>query len=142
MLSTGAGVAVWTISGEPLAAPATLAAGLLIDADHLLDQAWRFYLRRRPAALLVLHAWEWLAALLVASILLSFPWWMAAISVGYSLHLLTDQAFNHTRPWGYSLLYMAWHRFEVERFSTGWRLDRPGEALRKELGLTRDAGGD
>ena len=137
MLSVGVGVVVWGISKEPLAVPVAIAGGVLIDADHLLDQVWHFYMHRRPAALVVLHAWEWLAVLLAACVWLSFPWWLVAVTIGYAGHLATDQRFNSVRRMGYFIIHRAYHAFDVDQFSLEWRLDPPLESLIKELRVIR-----
>ncbi|MDP6455755.1 MAG: hypothetical protein QF898_20935, partial [SAR202 cluster bacterium] len=60
LFSTGAGTAIWAVTGEILAVPLTFATGTLVDGDHLPDQIWHFYLKGRPRVFLALHAWEWL----------------------------------------------------------------------------------
>ena len=137
MLSAGVGAVVWGITKEPLAVPVAVAGGVLIDADHLLDQIWYFYLHRRPAALLVLHGWEWLAGLVLGCILLSFPWWLVAATAGYAGHLVTDQVFNSVYRMGYFITYRAYHAFDVDRFTSEWRMAPPLESLIEELGIIR-----
>jgi hypothetical protein len=137
MLSAGLGAAVWGVTGEPLAVPLAVASGVLVDADHLLDQTWYFYLHRRPAALLVLHAWEWLTALVAACLWLWFPWWLVAVTVGYAGHLATDQRFNHVYRKGYFITYRAYHGYNIDRLTPDWRLEPPLEALAKELAVLR-----
>ena len=117
--------------------PAAIAGGVLIDADHLLDQVWYFYLHKRPAAILVLHAWEWLAVLVAASAWLSFPPLLMAATVGYAGHLATDQRFNSVHKMGYFFSYRARHGFDPDRLTTEWRLDPPFESFIKELGVIR-----
>ncbi len=141
VLSAGVGGAVWAATGEVRAVPVAVAAGVLIDGDHLADQVWYFYMHRRPAAILALHGWEWLAVLALASAALSFRWWIVAATLGYGSHILTDQFFNGVYRWGYSLAYRAYHRFRVEQFSSRWRLERPVDALIRELRLGRRDGG-
>lgn len=137
MLSAGVGAVVWGISKEPLAVPLAVAGGVLIDADHLLDQVWYFYLHKRPAAILVLHAWEWLAGMLAVCVWLSFPWWLVALTIGYAGHLATDQRFNDVYRMGYFITYRTYHGFSVDRFMPEWRLAPPLESLIDELKVIR-----
>jgi hypothetical protein len=137
MLSVGVGAAVWGVTKEPLAVPVAVAGGVLIDIDHLLDQVWYFYLHKRPAALLVLHAWEWLILLAVATVWLSFPWWLVAVTAGYAGHMATDQRFNLVYRMGYFITYRAYHRFDVDSLTPDWRLDPPLESFIQELRAIR-----
>ncbi|MCH2318002.1 MAG: hypothetical protein MK524_16790 [SAR202 cluster bacterium] len=142
LLATGTGAAIWALSGELLAVPLTFATGVLVDADHLPDQIWHFYLKRRPRRFIVLHAWEWLVALSVATVILSFPWWMVAVTLGYATHILTDHHLNMPHRWGYFLTYRAYHRFRIERISPDWRIEDPLQALLRELRIRKDHGDD
>ena len=135
-------MAIWALSGELLAVPLTFASGVLVDADHLPDQIWHFYLKRRPRGFIVLHAWEWLAALSAATMILSFPWWMVTVTIGYATHILTDHHFNMPHRWAYFLTYRAYHRFRIERISPDWRIKDPLQALLRELRIRKDHGDD
>ncbi len=137
VLSAAVGGVAWGVTGEPWAVPVAVGAGVLIDADHLVDQVWLFYMHRRPEAILALHGWEWLAALGIVSAALSFPWWMVAATLGYGSHILSDQMFNGVHRLAYSMIYRVRHRFRVERFSDRWRLERPVDAFINELRLGR-----
>ena len=54
----GIGTGVWVFTGSPLALPAAVGAGVLIDADHALDY-YNWYVRRDTRFLfLPLHALE------------------------------------------------------------------------------------
>ena len=137
MLSAAAGVVVWGITKEPLAVPLAVAAGVLVDGDHLLDQFWHFYLHKKPAALVVLHAWEWLAVLVAVCVWLSFPWWLVAVTVGYAGHLATDQRYNGVYTMGYFIIHRAYHAFDIDQFSRAWRLNPPIESFIDELRFIR-----
>jgi hypothetical protein len=137
VLSVAVGAAVWGVTKETLALPLAVASGVLVDADHLLDQYWHLYLHKRPAALVVLHAWEWLAGLVAVCVWMSFPWWLVAVTVGYSGHLIADQLFNQVYGLGYSIIHRAYHAFDTDRFSRKWRLDPPVESLVSELRFIR-----
>lgn len=138
LLATGTGVAIWASTGEPMAVPLTFATGVLVDGDHLPDQIWHFYMKRRPRALLALHAWEWLMGLAIATVLLSFPWWMVAVTVGYATHIATDHHFNMPNRWGYFILFRAYHRFRIERISPDWTLKDPVHEILRELRIRKD----
>lgn len=96
-------------------------------------------MKRRPLGVLALHAWEWLIGLAVATILLSFPWWMVAVTVGYATHIVTDNHFNTPNRWGYFILFRAYHRFRIERISPDWRLEDPVHALLREFRVRKDS---
>jgi hypothetical protein len=89
--------------------------GVLIDLDHLpdywiekgftlsLNELNRYFGGRDAKRLfLVLHAWEWNAALWVAWAGLGLPWWVAGLAAGHLTHLALDQRHNLLQPWAYS----------------------------------------
>ena len=124
---------MWAATGEPLALPATLGAGVLVDLDHSPDMWWTLALRRRPIAAFVLHGWELLAGLIVFGVWAGFPWWLVAVVVGYGGHMITDQMFNRGGILSYSFLYRARHGFQLGRLEPGWNFDDSMETLRAEL---------
>ena len=132
-LSSAAGGAVWAATGEAWALPVTVATGVLVDADHTPDLWWAFALKLRPVAIVALHGWEWLAALIVLGVWTQFSWWLVAVIVGYGLHLVTDHLFNNGNLLSYSLIYRARHRFIKEKVSPRWDSERTHETLSQEL---------
>ena len=132
-ISLAAGGAVWGATGEPLALPAAVAAGVLVDVDHAPDLWWSLALRRTPVATLALHAWEWVTALTVVGIWTRFPWWLVAVLVGYSLHVITDHIANKGERWTYSILYRARHRFQIAKLAPRWRFEHTQRVLQQEL---------
>ena len=132
-LSTAAGGAVWAATGEPWAFPATIATGVLIDVDHSPDLWWTFALRRQPVATFLLHSWEWLAGLVVLGIWAGFPWWLAAVLVGYSLHVITDYLFNGRGLRSYFLIYRAINWFQAEKLFPGLDHSQAYGVLQKEV---------
>ena len=142
ILATGTGIAIWAATGEPAAIPLTFATGVLVDGDHLPDQIWHFYMKGRPLGILALHAWEWLIGLAVVTVLLSSPWWMVAVTLGYATHIVTDHHFNGPNRWGYFILFRAYHRFRIERISPHWRLKHPVHALLREFRIRKDSDDD
>ena len=139
-LATGAGLATWLGTGEPLALPVAVGAGVLVDGDHLPDMVSHFYLGRRPTVTFILHAWEWLLILTVVSVWLGFPWWSVAALVGYGSHVVTDSLFNGGKLPAYSIVYRAYHRFDPARIGPDWRLGHPVTELLRELHLGRRGG--
>ena len=123
---------MWAVTGEPAAVPLTTAAGVLVDVDHILDVWWTFGLRRRPITTLLLHAWEWLAALVLLGAWSGFPWWLLAMTIGYSLHVVTDLIFNEGHPWTYSLIYRARYGFHATRLNPEWSFDHAYAQLQRE----------
>ena len=132
-LSCAAGGALWVTTGEPLALPIAVGAGVLIDVDHGPDLWWALALQRKPTATFVFHAWEWLAGILTFGLTGAFSWWLSAIIVGYGLHLVSDQAVNKGRIWSYSILYRGVHRFQTTSLAPQWDFHSTYNVLRKEL---------
>lgn len=126
-LSAAASAALYLASGDPWAAAAFSVAGVLVDADHVLDY-WRetgFNLRRRafldffavgrPHKLLIpLHGWEWPLALAVVGAAVGAPAWVFAASAGWLLHLGLDQRYNPLGPLSYLFFYRWSVGFEGE----------------------------
>ena len=132
-LSTVVGGAVWAATGQPLALPITIGAGVLVDVDHGPDLWWHFALGREPTATFVLHSWELLTGLAVFGLWAGFPWWLMAVLLGYGLHISTDHVFNPGRLLSYSLVYRAYHRFKVARLAPDWDFDHAYGILRAEV---------
>ena len=114
-ISLGIGTAVWAASGEPLAVPVAIAAGVLNDGDHLIDYYLWFKKRDVRRLYLVLHTWELSAVGLVALAFWSHPLLLAAI-LAHLAHLVADYVNNRPKSiLTYSLLYRAVLRFERDR---------------------------
>ena len=114
-VSAAVGGVAWAATGEPAAFAASMAVGVLIDVDHLLD-FYNWYRRRdRRHLLVLLHAWEYSLAGLVALLAgLTDPLLVGAL-LGHAAHLAGDQVANPVRPMGYFLLYRLRHRFLRDR---------------------------
>ncbi|MFW6174599.1 MAG: hypothetical protein ACOC5K_02370 [Chloroflexota bacterium] len=113
--SSAVGAGVWVGAGEPLALPAAVAAGVLPDADHLLDYYFRFIRRDRRFLFLPLHGWEYLAALALAYALLAPTPWMLAVVLGYATQIVGDQLVNDVRWHTYFITARAWRGFRIAR---------------------------
>ncbi len=98
---------MWAATGEPLAVPAALATGVLVDADHAID-FYRWYVKRDLRYLwLPLHGWELsIAALVIVAVLGWHPIAVAAV-LGHLGHLTADQLANPVRPFTYLIGYRA-----------------------------------
>jgi hypothetical protein len=134
-LSTGVGGVVWAASGEPLAIPIAIAAGVLIDVDHAPDLWSSLVLRRSPTVIYPLHAWEWVAMLIAYGAWVGYPWWLAALIAAFGLHVATDQIFNRAGPWTYFFFYRARHGFRVAKVAPHWRVENTMQALQQEMPL-------
>lgn len=131
LILSGAGsAAIFTGGGGWEAAVAFSATGVFIDLDHLVDY-WRetgfntdvprfmnYFSTRQPRHLLLfLHAWELIAAALIACLLMATPpGWMIWGMAGWFLHLLLDQKYNHLHKFTYFFFYRLRHGFKTEAF--------------------------
>lgn len=98
-LSTAAGGLVWAVTGEPVAVPVAIAAGVLPDIDHLLDYYVKYVRRDGRFQFLLLHGWEYLVAgLAVYLFWLQEPWLLAAVA-GYATQIAGDQVSHDTARW-------------------------------------------
>jgi hypothetical protein len=107
-----------------------LAAGVLVDLDHLVDLAVSRRAGRPAYVILPLHAWEWVCGLLARRSRVTL-----GLAGGLATHLALDQlnpAIRH--PLFYWLTVRAAHRFRAreplvarERFRKGakWMLEGP-----------------
>ena len=58
IISLVAGGSVWAATGSPWALPAALAAGVLVDSDHLVDYAELALTMKRRHFFVPLHGYE------------------------------------------------------------------------------------
>ena len=110
------GIGVYQASGSWESGVATVAAGVLPDADHLLDY-YNWLVRRQPHHMFYLfHGWEYLGLFLVVAALLSWPALVMGITLGYASHILGDYLTHQRHAASYSLLYRARHGFRSRSF--------------------------
>jgi hypothetical protein len=102
-LSSAVGVATWASTGEVVAIPAALIAGVLPDVDHLLDYYLWWIKGERRFLILFLHGWEYLLLGAVIYLLWVDNIWMLATVLGYASQIGADQLFN--RP--------QWHTYLI-----------------------------
>ena len=115
LISAAIGGLAWWRTGDPATGAAALAAGILADADHVADYAY-YRWRGEHRLILPLHGYE--HALTGAGLALAFGSHLMGVAViSYLIHLLADQLENHTHRFGYSFLFRAWHRFQIEEIS-------------------------
>jgi len=135
-LSLLAGIIVYKIWGNKLVSfIAAIAAGFLIDADHLFDYllafGWKFslmdFLMGRQFLVsdklyLPLHGWEYVIVLMIIVIVFKNKIFRSvALALGLSLflHLAADTFWNHGLMFkSYSIIYRARNDFETERLVT------------------------
>ena len=131
--SLAIGLAGWWLSGDPLCLAAALAAGWLIDADHLVDFAWYLhhagksadwgllksggYFKRNGKVMVPLHAWEITLALTAMSLVSQASFWpWASAAMAHGIHLWQDQTAYRVRRYGYWLTSRLGGRFSHNGF--------------------------
>ena len=111
LVSGTLGVWVYQASGSWESGVATVAAGVLPDADHILDH-YNWFVRWRPGHMFyLLHGWEYIGLFLVVAALLSWPALVIGVTLGYASHVVGDYLAHHRHASWYSLLYRARHGF-------------------------------
>ncbi|MCX5716069.1 MAG: hypothetical protein NTV07_04305 [Candidatus Omnitrophica bacterium] len=128
VISSGiVGSTVYLITGSPAGAIASVAAGILIDTDHIIDYYlnFGFSLNLRKIYLVInsyklnkiyifLHSFELLAAFWLVTFLIPLSMVYFAIGVGLTLHILLDQICNPVMPRAYFLTYRIAHGFKKD----------------------------
>ena len=110
------GAAAWWQMQTPTAMGAALVGGVLPDLDHAVDYAY-YHWRGTHRLILPLHGYEYAVIAGVTALLRKEPL-LGIAAASYLLHVFADQAENRTKVLGYSLLYRAVQRFQLERIST------------------------
>ena len=116
VVSLGIGAGVWGATGSALAVPASMATGVLIDADHVLDSYITYVKKDRRRVFVLFHAWEY--AILGLAMVIGV--WQHSVLLagvlGYLGHLVGDQIANRpTHPLAYSIIYRMRSGFERSR---------------------------
>ena len=124
--AVGLGVAAATQS--PWAVVTALGSGVLVDADHAIDYYRWFVLRKRERVFYLLHAWEYLPLLVLASAISGWNPLLLGATAGYLSHLVADQWANKAYTFTYSIIYRAAHGFNMQKVSP-WRIDGSYENL-------------
>jgi hypothetical protein len=109
-LVVGVGFALARRDARPLIA--ALAAGVLVDLDHLADYALHRTRAGERYVLVPLHGWELLVLLVPLDRRLRTG---GALTGAYLAHLALDQVTNTLRsPWSYFILYRLAHGFRAD----------------------------
>ena len=92
--------------------PAAVAAGVLIDSDHVLDY-YRWYVNTdRRQVFVLFHGWEYAIAGAALGLTLAYHPLLLAALLGYVGHLVGDQLANKPiHPLAYSIGYRAYRGF-------------------------------
>jgi hypothetical protein len=131
--SVAIGAIGWWLSGDPLCLLVALAAGWMIDADHLVDFGW--YLKRadKPVSFellktggyfkingkvfVPLHSWEiTITLMLLAAVISDAEYLLLTASIAHGLHLIQDQFLYRVRPLGYLFISRIKSGFTVNNF--------------------------
>ena len=116
LLSAAVGVTGWWVTGEPAMVGAALIGGVLPDVDHLVDYLY-YYRYKEHRLILLFHGYEYVIG--GAAIALAASNSILGLAIAsYLLHLLADQLENRTHWGAYSVLFRAWHQFQLESLST------------------------
>lgn len=131
--SMAIGLAGWWLSGDYGCLLASLVAGWMIDADHLVD--FFYYVHRAGKAadyslvktgkyfklngkvIVPLHAWEiTLTMFLLALLLPAAQAILFCAALAHGAHLLQDQLMYRVRPYGYWLMSRLHEHFVHDGF--------------------------
>ena len=122
----------WFISDNFYCVPSELTAGWLMDLDRLHDFLLHSirskkinlsfigageYFKINNAVIILLHAWEITALLLILGMLMpSYRAPLLAAAIAHGAHLLQDQCSYRVRILGYSLISPIKHKFSYQSF--------------------------
>ena len=125
MLSAAVSGVVYAASRSWPATLSSLAVGILLDGDHVLDYLREYgfrlnlrelfhasYERTFKRTFLVLHAWEWTPLVIAAVWWSGANPWLAGAAIGWFQHLLADQLVNTPNKWAYSIIWRWRHGFD------------------------------
>ena len=114
VISAGLGAAVWGATQSVPAAVTTLAVGVLMDGDHLVELYYWYAKEDRRGFYVLLHGWEYFAILvLLYSLVFTHPV-LLGVLVGYGGHVIVDSLSNRIHPLGYFLTFRIVRRFDIQ----------------------------
>jgi hypothetical protein len=114
VLGAAAGGVAWATGGSPWSVLIGTAAGVLPDADHLLD-FYNWYIRgNRKKWLLLFHGWEYLVLMVIAYFAIGTPSWLLAVILGYATQIGADQIANPSYWHTYSITSRMMKKFNRE----------------------------
>ena len=127
VVSLGIGTGVWAATGSLPAVPAAVAAGVLVDSDHVLDYFQWYVKKDLRRVFVLLHGWEYgIAGLALVFAVKYNPVLLGAV-LGYLGHLTGDHLANKPdHPLSYSIVYRVYRGFNRGR------LFQEGEATLSE----------
>ena len=128
LISAGLGAIIWGFTRSIPAAATTVAVGVLMDVDHLLDYFMWFWKEDTRHLWLILHGYEIAVPMFLASWLSGWNPIILAAFVGHLTHMVTDQLTNNPLPLTYFLTF---------RISRGFRA-REVSKVKKESDLYRE----
>ena len=138
VLGAAAGGVVWATGGSPISVLIGIAAGVLPDADHLVD-FYNWYIRRnRTKWLLLLHAREYLAIMIAIYVFIGYPTWLLAVILGYATQIGADLIANPSYWHTYSITSRVLKRFDRKAITPN-DPDVGYEALVRSVPFKRDA---
>lgn len=124
-------ICVWAYFRSISCAVVSFAAGVLLDADHVIDHCAThgFTLKLRDVydsclnirlkkLYLVLHSYEMVAFLWLAIFWFGLSNIWMALAIGWTQHLLIDQVTNPINPLGYFLMFRIAKGFKKESIVT------------------------
>jgi len=117
VVASAVGLGVAAATQSPWAFATSLGAGVLVDADHSVDYFRWFVLKNRGRVLYLLHAWEYLPLLVLASAISDWNPLVLGATAGYLSHLVADQWANKAYALTYSIIYRAAHGFRIQKVS-------------------------
>ncbi len=122
VISSGVGVGVGIATGSPEAGALALGVGVLMDIDHVFD-FYRWYVGGKPdQVVLVLHAWEYSLAGLVAVGAVAYHPLFLALVLAHLAHVATDHFHNGLPPLTYFMSYRIAKRFATAEILPGYNV--------------------
>lgn len=107
---------------------ASFISGIFIDLDHVLDYFFEhgipldikkffhfFYGEQYKKLTLILHGWEWLVLLLIASRLTDWNPWVTGLTIGWGQHMLFDRFYNISTFGSYSFFWRLKNGFDTNK---------------------------
>ena len=119
---------LYTISNSWIIFSSSLISGVLIDIDHILDYFMAYGINIRikqffevchnlkiPRMRLIFHSWELLFLLSICVFLVGWNPWIVGTIVGFTQHIVLDQAFNKPNKWTYFFFWRLKKGFSSKR---------------------------
>ena len=119
VISSALGVVVGAATGSPEAGATALGVGVLMDLDHLFD-FYQWYIRGKGKRIyLLLHAWEYSAAGVIALAAAFFHPLFLALVLAHLTHVATDHFHNRLPPRAYFISYRIAKKFDTAYITPG-----------------------